>query len=156
AILLARAAELTPDDPQRAGRLLDASRAALRAGRPSRATAFLERAKPMLTDPRLQAIAQRVDGNLHLTRGQMGVTPSLLRAAAVALHPFDIDDGRDTMLEAMEAARIALQLSAPTTLREVADAALERPRVPAPEDSIADLLLDAYATDAAIGFVEAV
>jgi DNA-binding CsgD family transcriptional regulator len=156
AILLARAAELTAEDAERASRLLAASSAALRAGRSSRAAVFLERAKPMLTDPQLQAIAERIDGNLHLTRGQMGVVPSILCAAAVALQPFDIEEARDTMLEAMEAARIALQLAAPTTLQEVADAALSRPRADDSEDSIADLLLDAYATDAADGFVEAV
>jgi hypothetical protein len=149
-----RSAELTRDPARRASRALAGAEAALQAGAISLAHKLVRQAEPDIADQRTRALARRVDGELHVQRGQYGIAPSILHDAALELEPFDPAAARDTLLEAMEAARVALQLASPTTLRAVADTALHRSRHDA-EVNIADALLDAYATDAAVGFVEA-
>ena len=64
AALLTRAAELTPDDVERARRLLDAAQLHQVAGAPLVARKLLESARPWLRDPLLRAQVTRLDAAL--------------------------------------------------------------------------------------------
>jgi DNA-binding CsgD family transcriptional regulator len=154
--LLERAAELSPALGARGTRLLAAAEAALQGGMVARAQSLLEAAVPLLTDPYAMATARRVDGRLHLALGRYDVVPSLLLSAAFELQPFDVEAARDTMLDAMEAARVAMHRARPVNHRDIAEAARHRHRPEGQAPTIAELLLDGLAEEAAVGFVSAV
>ena len=154
ATYLERAAELTPDPAERARRFLDASQAALTAGAPRRAGPLLEQARPEALTPLLRARAERLRADVNLW-AQPGNDAAALLAAARLSEGLDDRLARDTYTEALQAALISGQLTAGTTLLEVAHAALDAPRPADPTATVGDLLLDAIATRVAVGFTAA-
>ena len=149
---LARAAELSPDEGQRARRLLAAAEAALIAGQPVRAGALLEAATPRLGDPLAQAQARRLQGTIRFALGQAGEAAPVLLEAARALAPADGRGAREALLEAVEAALFAGWSASRAVLAEIAAAARATPVAGGPEASAADLLLDGFAAWAADGY----
>jgi DNA-binding CsgD family transcriptional regulator len=79
ATALERAAEVTSDSEQRGRRLVTAAWAAWHAGQPERARALLDRASPLVTDPRVRADLDHVRGDVEFRCG------SLLEAAAILI-----------------------------------------------------------------------
>jgi len=144
--LLIRAARLTPETEQRARRLLAAATAAAGAGNPRSGAALLDEAQPILTDPRLRADAQRLDGRLCLPLAKVWAAPSRLLNASRALEAVDPDRARETMLEAMNAFAVAGPYSRGVTADEMATAASALIRTSATDASPVDQILAACAS----------
>ena len=149
---LSRAAELSAEEGQRAGRLLAAAEAALIAGQPVRAGALLEEATPQLGDPLARAQARRLHGTIRFALGQAGEAASILLEAARALAPADVRGAREALLEALEAALYVGWSASQAVLAEIAGAARAMPAAGGPEASATDLLLDGFAARAAAGY----
>src|SRR6266566_2508688 len=140
--LLARAAQLTGDEDRWAERVLAAAHAHLAGGAPARARLLLEQAAE-ISDPFQQARMRRLQGLIRYALGQAQGTASILMDAARALEPFDAHLARATMLEALEAARVTGQLTAPgESDLDVCRAARAMPLPPGSQPGVADLLLD--------------
>ena len=153
---LARAAELSEDEGQRARRLLAASEAALTAGQPFRAGALLEAATPRLAEPLARAQARRLQGTIRLALGQAGEAASILLEAARALAPADERGAREALLEALEAARYTGWSASQAVLSEIADAARAIPSPGGLRASATDLLLNGFAARSADGYLASV
>ena len=149
---LSRAAELSEDEGQRAGRLLAAAEAALIAGQPVRAGALLEEATPLLGGPLARARARRLQGTIQLALGQAGEAAPVLLEAARALAPADPHGARQALLEAVEAARYADWSESREVLAEIAAAARAIPAAGGSQASATDPLLDGFAARAAAGY----
>ena len=93
AALLARAAELTPDEGQRAIRLLRAAAADLTAGNSVRAQANLARALPDLHDPLLVARARQLEAAIAFIDSFPGA-PTGARARRGRVGRDRLDDAR--------------------------------------------------------------
>lgn len=143
AALLERSAELTPDPQRQALRLLLAAYAQLTAGANERAQALLEQSLPNLNDPPLRAQATRMQGAIRFADGRGGETPALLFNAAAALRDVDLQMAREILLEALEAAMWAGQLSSGTRPLDVAQAARSL-SPPQGDETTASLLLTGY------------
>jgi DNA-binding CsgD family transcriptional regulator len=145
AAFLTRSADLTSKDSQRVDRLLAAAEAELNRGGADRAEVLLSQASPQLIDPLASARALRLAGMIDYARGQLADAPSVLVQAAQMLRPLDLQLGKDTMLEAIQASLYAGQFgrnaarSAGTAARAFLSA---RPA----GVSVSDLLLEGYAT----------
>jgi DNA-binding CsgD family transcriptional regulator len=145
AVLLGRAAALTPDPTRRAQRMLAAGQARFEAGDLDEAMRLLARTDSRLLEKRQaaqleQSMAQVV---VAIAGGSGAVT--LLLGAAKGLVPVDVDLARETHLAAIEAAIRAGHLSSGTGVSEAASAALTAPRAPH-QPRASDLLLDGLAT----------
>ena len=149
---LTRAAELSAEEGQRARRLLAAAGAALIAGQPVRAGALLEAAAPLLADPLARAQARRLDGTIRFALGQAGEAPAILLEAARALAPADPSAAREALLEAFDAALFAGWSASRAVLAEITRAARDLPAGGGSEASAAGLLLEGFATRAAVGY----
>ncbi len=153
AAFLHRAAELTPAGPERNGRLLEASAAALTAGAPQRAEELLSLLTPDLGVARQDAYAMRLRGFLRVMLGRQGAVALLLEAATI-LARSDPAAGRDTLLEALDAATVVVRIGPGMSILLVAQAALDL--APPPGDlAVADVLLAAHAELVAHGYVRA-
>jgi DNA-binding CsgD family transcriptional regulator len=145
ATFFTRAAELTPDRATRAERALAAAERHLIAGFRVRSRRVLDDFADDITDPDHRARANRLEGNIRYTIGEVDGTVALLLDAAKTYAPFDIRAARDTLLDALAAARISGALGLPgERMSEVASAA---GAVSLPSDmtpTIGDLLLDGY------------
>jgi DNA-binding CsgD family transcriptional regulator len=155
AALLSRAAELTSDSRLRATRMLAAAQTHLVAGAPHAAETLLQLAKPHLDGPLVNAQAQRLQAALNSFTLPNEI-PSVLLAAATALEALDVRLSRATYVEAIEACLVSCQLTKGTTPIAVARAALAAPASPDPEPTLADIMLEGFATRLAVGFVNAV
>lgn len=144
AAALARAADLTPDVNDRAGRLLDAALAAEAAGRSQWAASLVEQALPLTSDPLLTARAERLAGLIRWPRPSLAELPSVLLSAARRLFPLDVRAARDSLLEAMGAAILVDPAITGDDLDVIARAVRAAP--PAERVTIADALLEAYST----------
>ncbi|MCU1352774.1 MAG: LuxR family transcriptional regulator [Acidimicrobiales bacterium] len=145
-VILARAAELTPDAPRRAARILSAATLHLLGGAPRRARSLLDSSESILTDPLTSARAMHLRGSIHSALGEAAEAVPVLLAAARSLRPFDAASARATLLRAVAAARLAGRFAAPGAAER--DVALEVRATPLPAGasvSAADLLLDGYA-----------
>jgi DNA-binding CsgD family transcriptional regulator len=152
---MSRAAELSADEGQRAGRLLAAAEAALIAGQPVRGGALLEEATPLLGDPLARAQVRRLQGTIRFVLGQAGEAPAILLEAARALAPADVDGARQALLEAFDAALFVGWSASRAVVAEIASAARAMP-AGGSEASAAGLLLDGFAVRAAAGYPAAV
>jgi DNA-binding CsgD family transcriptional regulator len=117
-----RSAELTPDLERQAIRRLFAAAAYLQSGAIDLAEGCLRRTAGQLSDPLARAQAMRLEGGLRWTAGRGGETPSLLFGAAVALNKLDPGLANETMVEALDAAIWAGDLTTGTTVVDVAKA----------------------------------
>ncbi|WP_433379931.1 helix-turn-helix transcriptional regulator [Actinoplanes sp. CA-142083] len=151
AAFLERAAELTPDPAERGRRALIAATATSESGAPEAAHKLLSLAGlcPLDETQRAQLIRVRAQIVFALRRGTDA--PPLLLAAAERLAPLDSAHGRETYLEALEAAIHAGRLNEAGP-HEVAAAARDAPAAgPAPRPI--DLLLDGLLTRYTRGYV---
>jgi DNA-binding CsgD family transcriptional regulator len=155
AALLSRAAELTPEPRHQARRLLSAAQAHLVAGARRTAERLVAQATPRLDDPLLIARAQRLQAALNSFTTPDEIPLVLLKAAA-AMEQLDARLARDTYAEAIEACLVSCQLTKGTTPLEVARAALAAPSAPEPLPTLADVMLEGFATRLAVGYVDAV
>ncbi|MDP9848600.1 ATP-binding protein [Streptosporangium lutulentum] len=153
---LLRAAELTPDPERRADRLFASARAHLVAGDPLVAQSLLERAVPGLNAPEMRAGAQQLRAAIEMFFARVTAVPSILLEAASTIGPLDGRTVRGMLFQALEAAMVARRYTTGTTLAEVARTALGTPLAPRARATIPDLLLDAFATRIAVGYLPAV
>jgi DNA-binding CsgD family transcriptional regulator len=151
ATFLERSAELTPDLERRAVRRLLAAGAFLLSGMIDRARQTLELTAGQLADPVARAQAMRMEGALRFADGRGGDTPSQLFGAALTLREFDPRLASETMMEALEAAMWAAQLTTGTTMGDVAEAVRPWFEANAP-DSTATFLLQGYSRRAIVGY----
>ena len=114
---------------------------------------MLEQASQGLGTPILEARALRLTASL-----QLWVHPSddaaILLGAARSFEGLDARMARETYTEALQAALVSGQLTAGTTLVEVARAALEAPRPIGDETTVLDLMREAWGTRFAVGYRE--
>jgi DNA-binding CsgD family transcriptional regulator len=143
AAFLERAAALTPEEDQRARRLLGAAEARLVAGDAPTARALLGQAALHLADPADVARARRLDGLSLYAAGQPSEATTALLAAARMLRPLDPGLARDTLLDAFSAAQFSAQPGA--AVAEVAAAVRAAPGLPGAETTVAGLLLGGFA-----------
>jgi DNA-binding CsgD family transcriptional regulator len=142
-----RAAELSPDRSFRVERTLAAAQRHLTAGFRIRARDVLSELAREIDDPLQRAVAARLDGLIRYTVGDAPQTASILIGAARALETFDIHAARDTLLEALAAARVTGQFTAPGESEiDVGLAARAMPLPPGSEPTIGDLFLDGDST----------
>lgn len=153
AALLHRAAELSEDDLSRGIRLLAACGAALTAGAPHRADALLDLIPPGHGLPVLDAYAARLRGFVNVMLSREGAVALLLSAARTLLDA-DPSAGRETLLEAFDAAMVVPRVGPGVSARDAAHAALGAPPPSGPPQA-SDLLLTAHATLVAEGYVPA-
>ena len=140
-----RSAELTPDRATRAERALAAAERHLIAGFRVRSHRVLDEFAGDITDPHERARANRLEGNIRYTVGEVDGTVGLLLDAAKTYAPFDIRAARETLLDALTAARIPGSLSLPgERMSDVASVALECSLPSDMTPTIGDLLLDGY------------
>jgi DNA-binding CsgD family transcriptional regulator len=150
--LLTRAAELTPDPIRAAKRRLRAADAALLTGAPHQVHLLVSLASTALVDPGDKAWAKRLEGAAYHREAKAKPASVILREAAVELIPTAPGLGRQTLMEALEAALLAGDASDPD-LRAIATAALAAPAATA---SPVDQLLNAYGVYVRDGFVASV
>ncbi|GGN82357.1 LuxR family transcriptional regulator [Actinoplanes lobatus] len=157
AAFLSRAADLTSDPQDRARRLLTSARPYLVIGDASSAAEQLDRAAPGLELPAMRAAAQRTRATIEwfTGAGPAGVPAALLDALAT-FGPLEERTTRDMLWEALTAGILARQYTVGVTLLDIASSALKAPLQDPSGATIADLLLDAFATRIADGFARAV
>ncbi len=144
ATFLSRAAELTPDEGRRMERMLAAIEAELNGGAPDRAEGLLGRATSRLVDPAAGARALRLEGGIRYAKGQLAEAPPLLLEAARRLEPVDPLLGRETMLEAIQAALYGGRYAGGGGPAAVGEAARRMPAADPLRPLISDLLLAGY------------
>ena len=152
AALLERAAELTPDPRSGPAGGLAAAGALLASGSHDRARELLERAAHS-SRTRSRAQAMRMEGVLRFAEGRGGDTPSLLLDAATLLGTLDQKTASYAMMEALEAAMWAADLTTATTMRDVARVGTSIERN-GPLNT-ADLLLRGYSERLRVGHAAA-
>jgi hypothetical protein len=130
-----RAADLTPNLVLAAERILAAASARFVGGSTNLSRELLERARPHLATPMVRAQAYRLE-------------------AAKEIEALDPRLARDTYADGLAACTVSAQLTNGTTPSEVALAALRAPASPDAEPTVADVLLEAFATRYAIGYVD--
>jgi DNA-binding CsgD family transcriptional regulator len=136
-----RAAALTADPARRAGRMLAAAQAHLRAGGFGKALELLAAAEAGPLDELQSARLDWLRGQVAFASGQGSDAAPLLLKAARRFEPLDPDLARETYLDAYQAAQIAGHLAGGGDLDEVSRAARSLPPPPHPPRP-ADLLLD--------------
>ncbi|OYN82763.1 helix-turn-helix transcriptional regulator [Mycolicibacterium sphagni] len=156
AAFLTRAAELSPNPRERGLRYLAAAQAYLAAGNGLLAEALLDLATPGLDDAGMHVAVQRLRAAISVFFSRHKDAPGILLEAATKVEPADASLVRQVLFDAMQAAIVARQYTAGTTLEEVAHAALGAARDPGRPPSANDLLLDGFATRIATGYADAV
>ncbi len=145
ATFFTRSAELTPDRATRAERALAAAERHLIAGFRVRSRRVLDEFAGDITDPHQRARASRLEGNIRYTIGEVDGTVGLLLDAAKTYAPLDIRAARETLLDALAAARIPGVLGVPgERMMDVAAAARECSLPSGMTPTVGDLLLDGY------------
>lgn len=152
AALLGRSADLSPNPERAAARRIAAAEAALATGASQQVHALVALARADLRDPVMAARADRVDGNAWRREAKAGVAAPLLLSAAVPLMSSDPQLARETLLEAIEAVLIAGNSAGEHVIRATTEAAR---RASPGLGTTVDLLLDAFGTYLAEGFVAA-
>ena len=156
AAFLERAAVLTPDPAQRAGRALAAAAMKFQAGAFDAARDLLAMAAAGPLSELDQARADLMQGQLAWVTSRGGNAPLLLVRAAERLAPVDPGLSRSTYLEALSAAMFAGHLASPGgDALQVARAADAAPR-PSDGPRTPDLLLAGLAANFNEGYAAAV
>lgn len=156
AAFLTRAAELSPHRRDRALRYLAAAEAYLAAGDGTLAEALLDLATLGLDGAGMHVAVQRLRAAIAVFFSRHKDAPAMLLDAATRLGSADLSLTRHILFDAMQAALVARQYTAETTLAEVALSVLRVPRDPGRPPSGNDLLLDGFATRIARGYADAV
>ncbi len=156
AAFLTRAAELSPHARDRALRYLAAAEAYLAAGDGTLAEALLDLATPGLDGAGMHVAVQRLRAAISVFFSRHKDAPAILLDAARRVEPTDVSLIRQILFDAMQAAIVARQYTAGTTLEEVAHSVLGAARDPCRPPSGNDLLLDGFATRIARGYADAV
>jgi len=159
AAFLTRAAELTPDEGRRAGRLLAAAQAELAAGAPGKAEGLLGQASPLRRDLLAGAHALRLRGEISYALGQLDEAPALLVRAAHDLATLDPGQARDALFEALQAALYAGRLGRSgggEGAIEIAAAASTMLPARQSQTRVADHLLAGFAARLSSGYAAAV
>lgn len=144
AAFLQRAATLTLEPAQRAGRALAAAQAEIQTGGFDAAAHLLAMAEAEPLSEIQRARADLVRAQLAFVTNRGNDAPQLMLKAAKRLEPVDVDQSRATYLEALSAAIFAGRMATPGgDVQEVARVAgaAPRPRAVRP----ADLLMDGTA-----------
>ncbi|MGX7681742.1 AAA family ATPase [Jatrophihabitans sp. DSM 45814] len=152
AAFLERAALLSPDPAQRAGRALAAAQARIQAGAFDAALDLLAMAEigPLTELQQARVDVLRAQRAFVTNRGRDA--PGLLLKAAKRLEPIDADQARATYLDALSAAMFAGLLASPGGgALEVSRAASSAPRPMSPMRA-PDLLLDGLAANFTDGY----
>jgi DNA-binding CsgD family transcriptional regulator len=97
---LERAAELSADTDAKARRLMAAALAAWDAGETERAAWLLDRAEPIVTDPRRRADLDHGRAVLELRRGSLLDAGARLAAAAASVAPLDAQKAFELLMDA--------------------------------------------------------
>src|SRR5690349_4968985 len=132
AAFLQRAAELTPDPATRVERSLAAAQAKLDVADAASASDLLAAAELGPVDDLQRARLQRLGAQIVFASQRGRDAPPLLLEAARRLEPLDAAMARETYLEAIGSAMFAGRLGTGPDEREVAKAAREPDRAPAP------------------------
>ncbi|MGX1811947.1 AAA family ATPase [Nocardia sp. NPDC055321] len=151
AAFLRRATSLTPDLARRGTRALAAARAAFEAGAPDTALELLNAAEMGLLDELERARLTQLRGRIVLARKRGGDALPLLLDAARRLEALDVDQSRETYLEALGSAIYASRLHSADALSAVARAAQAAPHGRRTR-RLVDVLLDVLATRFAEGY----
>jgi signal transduction histidine kinase len=104
AAALERAADLSADLASQARRVVAAAEAAWHAGQTGRASALLDRAEPLIADPRLRMEADLVRGEILLRCGSLIEACDVLMAGAARAAPLDTRKALEMLMYAREAA----------------------------------------------------
>jgi DNA-binding CsgD family transcriptional regulator/tetratricopeptide (TPR) repeat protein len=156
AAFLTRAAELSPDARGRALRYLGAAEAHLAAGEGSLAETVLDLATPGLDAAGMHVAVQRMRAAVAVFFSRHKDAPAILLDAASRVEATDVSLLRQILFDAMQAAVVARQYTAGTTVEEVAHAVLGASPDPRRPPSGNDLLLDGFATRIARSYADAV
>jgi DNA-binding CsgD family transcriptional regulator len=156
AMLLDRAAQLTPAPEARAERQLAAAQAHVLAGTIDRADALLVEAGRGLRNPLSVAQAARLRGRIQATCGCVADAVAALVGAAERLPDLDPRAARDALLSALESAAFAGWASSAHLLGEIARTARELPPTGDAPGSAANLLLHAYTARVTGGYAASV
>lgn len=148
-----RAAELSREPKQRAGRALVAAESKHHAGAPEAALRLLAMAQVGPLDELGQARAERLRAQIAFATMRGSDAPVLLLGAARTLERLDVRLSRDTYLDAWSAAMLAGRLNDAGGLLDVAGAVRTAPEMANPRPS--DLLLDGFALACTDGRVAA-
>ena len=141
AAFLERSADLTPDEPRRARRLLGAAEARFVAGEAPAVLDLVERAAARLEDPVVLAQARRLEGLSLYAAGDVARATAVLLDAAAMAGPDDPRLARDILLDAIVTAHFTGPADTARVLGMVAE-------LPLPEDAVptlTDVLLDGFA-----------
>ncbi len=141
AAFLERSADLTPDEPRRARRLLGAAEARFVAGEAPAVLGLVERAAARLEDLVVVVQARRLEGLSLYAAGEVSRATAVLLDAAAMTGPDDRRLARDILLDALVTAYFTGPADTARALRMV-------PELPLPADAVptlTDLLLDGFA-----------
>jgi DNA-binding CsgD family transcriptional regulator len=152
ALLLERAALLTPDPERRAERELAAAQVHVLAGTVDRADTLLNLATPRLRHPRSTAEASLLAGRIDATCGRVADAAAAQVDAARRLRCIDAMATRDALLSALESAVFAGWAPCASLLAEIAEIARDLPSAGAPPDSASVLLLQGYTARLTAGY----
>jgi DNA-binding CsgD family transcriptional regulator/tetratricopeptide (TPR) repeat protein len=144
AAFLERAADLTPESPRRAQRVLAAARTEYEAGALDDALGLLATADVGQLDALQRARVNLLRGQIAFAARRGSDAPPLLLSAARELESLDPKLARATYLDALTAALFAGRLASGGSPLEVSEAILSGPRSPQPPRAW-DLLLDGLA-----------
>jgi DNA-binding CsgD family transcriptional regulator len=144
AALLLRAAELTPETERRAQRLFTAAEAHLVIGDRLAAQQLFDQAAPQLSGPVWAARVQQLRATLTTRVLTFPAIPSVLLETARNLPGAERAQARGLLLDALSMALMSRRTIG-TTLEEIAQAVLDRPRHGTGPATVQDLMLDAFA-----------
>jgi DNA-binding CsgD family transcriptional regulator len=156
ALLLERAAQLTPDVRRRAERELAAAQVHVLAGGVDRADGLLERATPVLADPRSSAEARRMRGTIDATRGRVADAADALVGAARVLWPLDPGDAADTLISALDSTVFAGWAPSAPILEQIAGLVSDLRSTEVGSATPSQLLLQGYAARVTSGYAAGV
>jgi DNA-binding CsgD family transcriptional regulator len=150
-VLFGRAAELTPERQHAAQRRVAAAEVAVEGGSLGQAHVFVEVALPDLRDPVWRARAERADGLASFREGNHVAAAPCLHVAAVGLLAAEPRLGRQTLLEAVDAAAYCGDDAQSEFLRSIATTFAST----AGGSSVVDAFLRAFSLHAQAGYTAA-